>query len=614
MPSIRGCVASCSRASSSWKGGDALAPILYARFSAGSKAALLNTFTKAVATPLPIGGSVWDQFQWLRGVDVHTVLAECRPMLFDIRHRLELPAAIGASYSAPGEGIDIGFRTLEPAGSLNVQMYRGAGSGGLAAATVLGGSGRPESPYEVRNILVRQQNLTPHYRPLVRHQAFVERPDRVQKIALAADTGGNAPAEDTGSLGILPGGSKFSKPSRQTRSGLFANQGIIDARGTNWRMEDPLRPGQPHFYWFEIANAKTGANSEAWDQPEALAGGATVQIQVTCDLVPGKYAARNVPYHPDVGLDYQTFVLNPLPGEHALLVQVVHEGRPVYSRKWMLTVREFSAEEDVAAPIVAPRQELDDVPAATGSCAYRLIADATYATRLSLEVPLQRPFRGADPPEPGNLIQLAAAARGKLNRFSRAVTPNDDLTVDWAAAWGFLREMAIWGNESAESIFGTRQAQHQFYRALDDLPVGSCLHIDSNPGSFPWEWLYIHDVPPVEAPALGSDNLKAILEGFLGFRFSCDALPASDVDRIGIAEILSNGSRTRILSAVNATADTVAAPENLKFVKNVASWPAIDARVCESKDEAVLALRTSTRAHEPLHFWTFTVITRLARS
>ncbi|HUR32441.1 MAG TPA: hypothetical protein VM032_01505 [Vicinamibacterales bacterium] len=576
---------------------------LYTRFSAASKAVLLNTFTKAVATMLPVGGSVWEQFQGLRAVDMHSVIAVSSPLLLDVRRALRLPAAISAGSAVSGAGMDNGFRTLDSAGSLNVEMFRGAAANNLAAVTVLGGSGRPESPYAVRDILVRQQHLIPDYRPLVRHRGAAARGDAVERIALAGEAVGRS---------ILPGGRRFSRRRHASDSSgagdgsppsppeLFVNQGITDATGKRWAMEDTVRPGQPHFYWFQVSTDPNGANAETWNPTGALATtAATVQIQVTCDLLPGGYAARNVPYHPGVGLEYQTFLLNPLPGAHTLLVQMIHEARPVYSRQWTLTVREFQAGEGAPPPsaeTVAP----DPLPESAESVA-RLIADATYATRLSLDLPGQVPFRGADPPQPGSLIQLAAAARGTLNEFARNADVGRDLAVDWADAWAFLRKMAIWGVESAEQIFGTRQAQAQFYRALDLLPSGSSLHINSNPGSFPWEWLYLREVPPPDPPALGSDALAHALDGFLGFRFRCDVLPASDVDRIGQAEVLSNTTRTRILSAVNATADAKAAPENLTFVRALETWPAVEAQVCQSKGETVLALRTTMTAQTPLH-------------
>jgi CHAT domain len=384
---------------------------------------------------------------------------------------------------------------------------------------------------------------------------------------------------------------------------LSANHGLIEYPNRPLNMDATLRPNHPYKYWFEItAKCPPGADSEPFIEPEELKqpDGIFVQVQVTSPMLDGSsFTSRNVLYKPGVGLSRQDFSLTTRPGERSLVIQVIYNGHPLYSKKWKLRCFRPNANDPVPDSVRTTPLDVAPMPATSSAC--RLVDDDAYVTRVSLEVPNQRPFMSAKNPASGILVIAATAARGKLNEFARGNAPEVEGSLQWPATWEMLRKMAIWGHESADGIFGTEATSSQFYKALKSLPLGSRLHIDSHPGSFPWEWIYIGTIPDPKPLDLKSEALQEFLCGFFGYRFRCDILPSADVKRLGVANVLGNLSDTRVLNLINETADLHAAPQHVKFVRGMKQRYSLKSSVCTGGPATVNALKKAVARSTPTH-------------
>jgi hypothetical protein len=234
------------------------------------------------------------------------------------------------------------------------------------------------------------------------------------------------------------------------------------------------------------------------------------------------------------------------------------------------------------------------------------VDDDDYVKRVSLEVPDQRPFMSAKDPNSETLVIAAAAARRKLNEFARGNAPEAEGSLEWTVTWEMLRSMAIWGHESAEEIFGKEATSLPFYQALKGLPLGSRLHIDSHPGSFPWQWIYVGEIPGPTPLDIKSRALHEFLCGFFGYRFRCDILPSADVERLGVARVLANLRGTHVLNFLNDTADLEASPQHVEFVEGMAQQYPLIFAVYKGGPATVDALQEAVaEASDPTHLINF---------
>jgi len=149
---------------------------------------------------------------------------------------------------------------------------------------------------------------------------------------------------------------------------------------------------------------------------------------------------------------------------------------------------------------------------------------------------------------------LASEARQLLSRF--AEENSDQQLLDRKAVLDFLRQMAIWGHGNYKTIFNDPNAIVR--DAMQDLKRGTALNIDTDAPSFPWEWLYMGQVPlPGKLEGEAGAGLDQFLSGFWGLRFELDIIPPASFDRRGLSHKLINTAKTVALAAVNRSASPV---------------------------------------------------------
>lgn len=199
-------------------------------------------------------------------------------------------------------------------------------------------------------------------------------------------------------------------------------------------------------------------------------------------------------------------------------------------------------------------------------------------------------------------VLSASEARQLLNRFAEDSSNQESL--DREAVLHFLREMAIWGDSTYKNIF--TQANSTVRDAVQDLKQGVALNIDTEAASFPWEWLYIGEVPrPGELERETGGGLDLFLCGFWGLRFELDITPRFCFDRRGLKHKLINTAKTVTLAAVNRSATPLRVSQrNLElFEKELPEryLQQIETKTYKDKAEAIQMMKDALRASNPPH-------------
>lgn len=396
----------------------------------------------------------------------------------------------------------------------------------------------------------------------------------------------------------------------ETSGGLFASHWVEDNQNQVHGMEAALQAGIDYWYGFRIGReARTGASTTHFAEPSALKEQekTIVFLEVTSALLgPEKFERRRAVYTRGQGIPDQYFRLRAEAAADAvpLRIQIVHDNLPVYSESWTLQVAEGPVSTETpprpAAAVAQPPAQSLGAVAGFGPvfrAAFRLKCDRQ---RLEILSPDMQSWPGRASRLLENPHDRMLAARKKMQKFADEKGLEKSFTKDTVRT--FLREMAIWGRDCYDLIFDDSNETLRT-KVVERLPVGSMLTIDTDSPSFPWEWLFLGEVPSSEEDFLRGDGRSEFLNGFWGIRFGISILPTISGNRIGLLPVLSNSERTQVLSSINPTAYPETAKANIELMEKLpTSYAQVKTEIARGREETIEMLRRSQTAQIAPHF------------
>ncbi len=403
------------------------------------------------------------------------------------------------------------------------------------------------------------------------------------------------------------------KPEKKRSSDeLFASHWVEDNQDQVHDMGVILQVGLDYWYGFRVSREiRAGASADPFTEPAKLKERekSVVFVEVTSELLgPEKFERRRTVHTRGEGIPDQYFRLRGVaPGSVPFRVQIVHDNLPVYSRAWELRVSEGPAPVSVPprAEEEGARPQPQQLGAVTGfgfafRNAFRLKCDKE---RLELLSPDMQSWPGIvtslikDPK-----IRMVSARR-TLHEFAEAHGQEKSFTK--ATVRDFLQKMAVWGRNCYDLLFDDAN-QTLRDTVLGKLPPGSLLTIDTDAPSFPWEWLYMGEVPGKDEDFLRPEARGKFIDGFWGIHFGLSVLPTISGNRIGLRPVLSNSGRTRVLSSINPTAYPETAKGNIELMQSLPqSFTQVTTEIAQGRDETIKMLRRQTEPKDIPHFLYF---------
>lgn len=404
-----------------------------------------------------------------------------------------------------------------------------------------------------------------------------------------------------------PSGSPEEAGETPSPSGpaLFASHWVEDNQLRVFDMDAiRLQTGIDYWYGFRVSReVRAGASMDSFSEPAALKEReeTVVFVEITSALLGSdRFERRRTVYVRGVGIPDQYFRLRAeTSGRTPLRVQIVHDNIPVYSRHWTLSVTEglVPAPPRDGPTAAAGRPSSQSLGPVAGFGPVQRDVFRLKCDKQRLEV--LSPDMQSWPGNPKGLMVdpkiKMSVARKKLHTFAQEKGMEKSFTKDTVRA--FLREMATWGRDCYDLIFDdTNEALRT--RVIEKLPLNSLLTIDTDSPSFPWEWLYLGEVPGPDDDFLEGDARSKFLDGFWGIRFGISILPTTSGNRIGILPALSNSAQTRVLSSINPTAYPETAKANLELIKQLPkSFPLVSTEIAQGRRETIEMLRAATSPH-----------------
>lgn len=393
-------------------------------------------------------------------------------------------------------------------------------------------------------------------------------------------------------------GAAAAEPAEpEPEAGLLISQWLRNEEGETLGMSSRVNEQKAYWYAVEIGRrARAEASTEVFHETRELqeAETAFVAVEVESPLVAGGNEQRWVEYRRGEGFGAQFFQLHlqGKTGRYPLIVRLVHGNRVVYRREWSITVgrqERNRVAESVATTTTAELGKVYSTP-------YRLVAKAE-SKRLGLMPPKMGMADGTVQTDKRALQEVHQTnARRLLKEYSEA--RRGGAAADRAKVAAFLRAMAVWGLRAKELLLGEREEDNALVRKMFTwMRPGDGLLIETDIPSFPWEWIYDGERPPV-AEDLDDAELKELVGGFWGVRYDLEFLPDIDLDRMGLEEHRVRVPAAEVLAAVNRSAHPVEGDGTVSDLEELGRHGGLGVQIAiESKTEVVEGLRRAQKAN-----------------
>ncbi|MCW5977851.1 MAG: CHAT domain-containing protein [Bryobacteraceae bacterium] len=458
------------------------------------------------------------------------------------------------------------------------------------------------NPYLVGELLKEHHQVSPQYELLRKRERAAPASRDPVVIDIRGDFASAAPdpllpesaPETTRGVESITGDEiVLTEPQTKPAGGdpLRVSHWIENEAGETRKMSDPLAAGRPHLYWFEIAEvARESASIDEFIEPAVLKvqPESTMRVEVISELLASGAVreTRTVKYRRGKGIAPVSFDLLAKPGEHDLLVNVLHQENRVYSRSWPMKAE---GSPDLGAGSPPP---LEDSPGT--------VLLTQVESYFSLRAPGGAPIDKCGLSE-GGFTSLTLKARQILRKFADQYPLNESEGIDQKGVLTLLSDMAKWGYDAYRTLFPPKG---KLKPILDRLPSGAGIDVDSDHACFPWEWLYMGRPPASPDRLTSAEAIREVLGNFWGYRFRI-WLIVRPADWVLSSDEIENASQTRMLSAVNPETDKKGGPQNLEYVEKLRDQYGIANRICTNREAAMAALQTGLGPQDSPHLLYF---------